>query len=444
MRPQNPENTLPQRELFKTRLEDFLSPSHPLVQLAHSLDWEYFNREFGASFAAERGRPGLPTRLMAALSYLKHTYNMSDEAVVEEFLENPYWQYFCGFSHFQHEFPCDASSLTRWRKRLGDKGCQKLLSETLRLAHEIKLLKTKHLQDVIADTTVQEKNITHPTDAKLLHRAREKLVKAAKQRGIILRQSYSRVGKFLAFKQSRYAHARQYKRAQRAIRKLRTLLGRVMRDVSRKCPQPDSELKNLLVLSKRLYFQKKETSPKIYSLHEPHVDCISKGKAHKPFEFGCKTSVVTTARSNWVLGVKSFHGNPYDGHTLKAAIQDAEKTTGVTIQNIFVDKGYRGSKHWPKKKLVLLSGRSRLKPLLQKLLKRRSAIEPVIGHMKDDHRLRRNFLKGKQGDHLNAILAGAGFNFRKLFSFLTPIFDFSFFLFRRLNRTSGHFAYLPV
>lgn len=434
MKPKHPENTLPQQELFKTRLESFLSSSHPLVQLAHGLDWEFFNREFGVAFT-DRGRPALSTRLMVALSYLKHTYNFSDEALVEQFLENPYWQYFCGFAYFQYEFPCDSSSLTRWRKRLGDEGCQKLLAETLRLAHEIKLLKAKHLPDVIVDTTVQEKNITHPTDAKLLNRAREKLVLAAEKRGIVLRQSYRRVGKLLALKQSKYAHARQYNRAQRATRKLRTLLGRVLRDLARKCPQPDSSLQQLMSLSKRLYFQKKDSSPKIYSLHEPHVDCISKGKAHKPYEFGCKTSIVTTARSNWVLGVKSFHGNPFDGHTLKEAIRDAEKTTGVSIQNIFVDKGYRGAKHWPKKKLVLLSGRSRLRPVLQKLLKRRSAIEPVIGHMKQDHRLSRNLLKGKPGDHINAILSGAGFNLMKLLRFISDFFVLSINEIRTLQTT---------
>lgn len=426
MKPKKPENRLPQQELFKTRLESFLSSKHPLVRLAYAVDWGYFDQAFGLTFS-DRGRPALPTRLMVALSYLKHTYNLSDEALVECFLENPYWQYFCGFEYFQHEFPCDSSSMTRWRKRLGDEACQKLLSETLRLAHSVKILKTSHLESAIVDTTVQEKNIAHPTDAKLLHRARQKLVLAAQDRGLKLRQSYERVGKRLLLKQSKYSHARQFRRAQGATRKLKTLLGRVIRDVSRKCAQPDEDMKRLLALTGRLYWQKKDSSPKIYSLHEPHVDCISKGKAHKPYEFGCKTSVVTTARSNWVIGVKSFHGNPYDGSTLKAAIEDAEQRTGVSIQRIFVDKGYRGKKYHPKGKLVLISGRTRLRPILQKLLKRRSAIEPVIGHMKQDHRLSRNLLKGKQGDHVNAILAGAAFNFRKLMSFLTPIFNLEFF-----------------
>jgi IS5 family transposase len=452
MKPRQSENQDSQAQLFKIPLKSFLNPSHPLVVLSHGIAWQYFDQEFGESFS-DRGRPGLPTRLMAALTYLKHTYNLSDERLVEEFLENAYWQYFCGFEYFQHEFPCDSSSLTRWRKRLGEEGCQKLLNETLRLAYSARILPVKHLQEVIVDTTVQEKNITHPTDAKLLHRMRVQLVNAAKERKIKLRQSYERVSKLLLLKQSKYAHAKQYKRAQAATKKLRTLLGRVLRDILRQSSNRDEKLKALLSLASRLYWQKKSDSPKLYSLHEPAVDCISKGKSHKPYEFGCKTSIVTTARLNWVIGVQSFHGNPFDGHTLKEAIQDVEQNTGVTIQNIFADKGYRGSKHWPEGKTVLLSGRRRLKPTLKKLLKRRSAIEPVIGHMKQDHRLSRNLLKGILGDHINGILAGTAFNFRKILRFLTDLFDLifesltvDFYLlvrFTYLHRYTGGFSVKP-
>src|SRR3990167_10034482 len=230
MKSQNSENALPECQLFKTPLKTFLNMSHPLVLLSERMDWEYFHQEFGLSFS-DRGRPALPTRLMVALTYLKYTYDLSDEALVEQFLENAYWQYFCGFEYFQQEFPCEASSLVRWRQRIGEEGCQKLFNETLRLAHTKKILKASHLKEVIVDTTVQEKNITHPTDAKLLHRMRQKLVKAAKACGIRLRQSYTRVSKFLTFKQSKYVHAKQYKRARKAIKKLKTILGRVMGDI---------------------------------------------------------------------------------------------------------------------------------------------------------------------------------------------------------------------
>ena len=423
MKPKASENSHPQLHLFKTRLVDFLNLRHPLVKLSGEMAWSYFDTEFGLQFN-DRGRPALPTRLMVGLTYLKHTYDLSDEALVGGFLENAYWQYFCGFEYFQHEFPCDASSMTRFRKRLGEDGCRKLLSETLRLAHGQKLLKTSHLEEVVADTTVQEKNITHPTDGKLLHRARVRLVKLAKARGIELRQSYERVGKFLSFKQSKYAHAKQFKRSRKAVKKLKVYLGRVYRDIERKHPQPDEKLQGMMILSKRLLFQKKDSKHKIYSLHEPHVDCISKGKSHKPYEFGCKTSIISTAVSPWVIGVKSFHGNPYDGATLKEAIRDTEHNTGITIQKIFVDKGYRGVKHWPEDKQVLVSGRKNLKKRLKRLLKRRSAIEPIIGHLKQDHRLSRNLLKGMLGDHLNAILAGTAFNFKKLIRHFGSLLNF--------------------
>lgn len=441
MKPKKSENEVPQLPLFQTPLKSFLNSKHPLVVLSKQIDWAYFEDQFGAFFN-DRGRPALPIRLVVALTYLKHTYDLGDEPLVEQFLEkNAYWQYFCGFEYFQQTFPCEASSLVRWRKRMREEGCQKLLNETLRLAHTKKILRTSQLQEVIIDTTVQEKNITHPTDAKLLHRMREKLVKTAKVCGIHLRQSYSRVGKFLTFKQSKYVHAKQYKRARKAVKKLKTILGRVMRDIERKCENPDKRLKELLILSHRLLFQKKESKNKIYSLHEPDVDCISKGKSHKPYEFGCKTSVTSTAQGNWVLGVNSFHGNPFDGHTLKAVTLETEKNTGITIEAIFVDKGYRGSKHCPKGKMVLVSGRKRLKTRLKRLLKRRSAIEPIIGHLKQDHRLSRNLLKGKLGDHLNGIFSGAAFNFKKLIRYTQDIFVFLFWNFQTKKSNS---TYLPI
>ena len=421
MKPKKPENTLPQYQLFKTRLEDFLNKSHPLFVLSGQMDWEYFDLEFGSSFS-DQGRPGLPTRLMVGLTYLKHTFDCSDEALIEMFVENGYWQYFCGFEYFQHSFPCDPTSLVRWRKRLGEEGCKKLLEETLRIAHKKKLLKSSHLKEVIVDTTVQEKNITPPTDAKLYYKMRELLVKAAKERGIDLRQSYVRVAKELKLKQAGYAHAKQYNRSKKATNKLKTFMGRVMRDIRNKALKTDPKLEKLLGLAHRLFWQAHKDKNKLYSLHEPQVDCIGKGKAHKPYEFGCKTSLVATAQGNWVLNVSSFHRNPYDGHTLKEVIQSTEESTGVSIKNIFVDKGYRGSKHWPQGKKVFLSGRRNLKGRFKKLLKRRSAIEPIFGHMKQSYRLKRNFLKGGIGDHVNGILSGTAYNFKKLLNYFRILF----------------------
>lgn len=428
MTPKSSENERDQLELGKARLESFLNMEHPLVRMAREMDWEEFAKEFGKTFDDKNGRPGLPARLMVALTYLKHAYDLSDEATIEQFLESGYWQYFCGFEYFQHDAPCDSSSLTRWRKRLGGSGAEKLLTETLAVAHKLGLITLRQCEKVIVDTTVQEKNITFPTDSKLINKARENLVKLAKKRGIELRQTYTFKGKHEAHRCSRLLHAKQFNRARTSIKKQKTMLGRVIRDIQRKFPEPDKAFESALVLGWKIYFQERDTKNKIYSLHEPHVECISKGKAHTPYEFGNKASFTITAKGNWVIGAKSFFGKPYDGATLKPAIAQTEKLTGVQVQEIFVDKGYRGKEHHPEGKHVFISGRKKLKPYLMKLLRRRSSVEPVIGHTKHDHRMETNLLKGKLGDEINPILAGSAFNFRKILrSFFLLEFLWSFF-----------------
>jgi IS5 family transposase len=410
-------------ELGKVRLASFLNMNHELVRLADSMNWEEFCKKFGESFDDRRGRPGLPTRLMVGLTYLKYLYDLSDEAVVAQFLESGYWQYFCGFEYFQHELPCDSSSLTRWRKRLGEEGAEKLLTETLAVAHKLGLITLRSCERVIVDTTVQEKNITFPTDSKLINKARDNLVKAAKYEGISLRQTYTFKGKYEAHRCSRLLHARQYNRAQTSIRRQKRYLARVIRDVKRKCTKPEGKLLEALTLAMKVYLQDRKSPKKIYSLHEPHVECISKGKARQPYEFGNKVSLTVTARDPWIIGAKSFFGNPFDGATLKEAIAQTEKLTGVKTREIFVDKGYRGKKHHPEGKTVLISGRTGLRPVLQRLLKRRSSIEPIIGHSKHDHRMETNFLKGLEGDKINPILAASSFNLRKILrSFFLSLF----------------------
>lgn len=412
MRPQ--EQSRPQEDLFRTRLDQILNKEHPVFRLAQSIDWAMFEREFGGLFVPDMGRPGLPTRLMVGLHYLKHLYDASDEGVVEMFLENPYWQYFCGFEFFQHEFPCDPTSLVKWRKRLGSKGMMKLLQETIETAKREGELGRSELKRVNVDTTVQEKAIQFPTDARLYHKMRKRLVREAKERGIELRQSYERMGKRALMKQGQYAHARQMKRARKATKRLKIYLGRVVRDIGRKLPQPDEKMTEMLRMAQRLLEQKKEDTNKLYSLHAPETECIAKGKAHKRYEFGCKVSVVTTSKRCWVVAIDALHGNPYDGHTLRESIDGMEQMTGVRPSLAFVDKGYRGTQHHPEDVQVLLSGRRGLKRSLKLWLRRRSAIEPVIGHIKHGHRMDRNYLLGKEGDKINAILSGAAFNIRKL------------------------------
>ncbi len=310
MQPKNNKERGKQAPLFKTPLEQIISQEHPLYQLSRKIDWGVFEQEFGSLYVENVGRPGKAIRLLVGLHYLKYTYSQSDENVVERFLENPYWQYFCGFEYFQHELPIDPSSLTRWRKRVGAEGMEKLLKETVETAKRGKLITRRDTQRVNVDTTVQEKAIAFPTDARLYYKMLRALVRAAKQRGIELRQSYERVGKKALARQGQYRHARQMKRAQRETKKLKTYLGRVSRDIQRKEAVPDEALGKQLELAQRLLKQQRHDKGKLYSIHAPEVECIAKGKAHKPYEFGCKVSMVSTSRSNWIVGINAVHGNP--------------------------------------------------------------------------------------------------------------------------------------
>ena len=392
-----------------------LNLSHPLVQLAETIDWQSFEEKFGRVVKASGGRPALPTRLMVGLHYLKGLYDESDESVVAKWVENPYWQYFCGEQVFQHKLPCHPTSLVKWRKQIGTDGFEQLLGQIIQTAMRSAVLKPKEIERVNVDTTVQEKAVAFPTDARLYNHARIVLVRAARKRGVQLRQSYVRVGKTAFFKQSRYRVARQLKRARKYTRKLRTYLGRVIRDIERKLPQPDAEMTVLLSRAKQIEQQQRNDSNKLYSMHAPEVECIAKGKVHKRYEFGCKVVFVTTSVSNWIVGTAAVHGNPYDGSTLSDVIAQTKVLTGVAPKHAAVDKGFRGSKYHPEGLQVLVAGTRKFNGVLKRLVKRRSAIEPVIGHLKHDHALKRNFLKGKQGDRINALTAACGFNLRKLY-----------------------------
>jgi IS5 family transposase len=395
-------------------LESFLDKSHPIYQLANIINWEHLINELGPYYVENNGRPGVPIRIIAGLHYLKYLENESDESVVEKFCENPYWQYFCGCETFQHALPCHPTTLVKWRNRIGIEGVEKLLSETLEAAKREGLLPEKLCLRVNVDTTVQEKAICFPTDAKLYDKLRKNVVKAAEKRDVKLRQSYSRVGKKALIMQGRYSHARQMKRSRKEIKKLKTYLGRVTRDVARKVPEPDIELKQLLSLSERLLNQKKDDKQKLYSLHAPETECIAKGKARTKYEFGCKVAVTTTCKDPWITSIFAVHGNPYDGHTLKRSLDQSEKMTGVRAKYAFVDKGYRGKENHPENVNVSVAGTKRLPKFLKKLLRGRSGIEPIIGHLKEDHRLSRNYLLGKSGDKINAVLSGCAFNLRKI------------------------------
>jgi IS5 family transposase len=420
MRPPVPSESAPD-DAARVRLRQIVSTQHPLYQLAEAIDWAKFERDLGALYAEAVGRPGLPTRLMVGLHYLKYLFDESDESVVEKFVENPYWQFFCGCEYFEHELPCHPTSLVKWRQRIGTEGIEKLLTETLSTAKREQALRESEIKRVNVDTTVQEKAIAFPTDARLYHKARRAVVRAARRAGINLRQTYARLGKRALARQGRYAHAKQTKRARRETKRLRLYLGRVLRDIQRKCPEPGAALKLLLERAQRILRQQRHDRKKLYSVHAPEVECIAKGKAHKPYEFGCKVAVVTTAKTNWVVAIDAVHQNPYDGATLSPAIKQVERVTAVRPQEAFVDRGFKGTAHHPEDVSVYVSGRKRLTRSLKAMLRRRSAIEPVIGHLKQEHKMDRNHLLGKEGDRINALLTGCGFNLRKLWGFFKSI-----------------------
>ena len=421
-----------EQDLFRARLDQIIDMEHALVQLARTIDWGFLETTFGAVYEDGAGRPPLPTRLMAGLAILKHTYNLSDEVVCELWLENPYYQYFCGEEFFQHRLPFDRSSMTHWRNRMGAERLQALLQESLAAATRSGAIKPADLARAIVDTTVQPKNVTFPTDAKLVNRAREKLVTLAKKLGVELRQSYARVGKLALVKHQRYAHARQFGRARKALRKLKTYLGRVIRDIARKIdgdPALETAFARLMSLARRVRDQERgQRGPKVYSLHAPEVECIGKGKPHKPYEFGVKVSVATTLKrckgGQFVTHVQALPGNPYDGHTLARVIPAIEALLGNTIERVHTDAGYRGHNAPPEYKFKVYTAKQkrRVTPHIKREMRRRSAIEPVIGHLKNEHRMDRNYLAGRHGDANNAILAAVGYNFRRLIRWLTLVF----------------------
>ena len=413
-----PKPLLPKtEELFRPRLDELLKMSHPLIRLSHLIPWQVIERHFSTHFVSTRGRPALPPRMIAGLLYLQHANAASDEAVVTTWLENPYWQYFCGETYLQTEFPIDPSSLTRWRKRIGEEGVELLLSLTIEAARQAGLIKKSSVDKVIVDTTVMPKAIAHPTDSNLLETSREHLVKLAHVHGMTLRQNYNREAPRLAAQIGRYAHAKQYQRMHRAIKTLKTRVGRVYREVSQQIGRVPEHLQHqaqdLLDRVHRILTQKTKDKNKLYALHAPEAECISKGKARTPYEFGVKVTLATTLKEGLVVGCRSMPGNPYDGHTLAQTLEQVGILTNHTPKTAIVDKGYRGVEV-PDVQILRSGQRRGITRTLKAMIKRRSAIEPTIGHMKMDGRLGRNTLKGELGDALHAVLCGAGHNIRLL------------------------------
>lgn len=417
MKPRSSSNTDPQGDLFKVELATIIDPDYALARLADQIDWAFFERELDAHFCETNGAPAKPVRLMVGLHYLKHAYNLSDEQTVLRWVENPYWQYFCGMKWFESTLPIDPSSMTRWRKKIGEQGAEALLAESIATGLKTQTIKPASLEKVNVDTTVQEKAVAFPTDARLYYKMREKLARLAEQNGLTLRQSYRRVGRKALIMVGRYGRARQRKRMLRETRRLKAYLRKLTADVMRKIGENETLQKAFfgpLWQAVRLIDQKQNGKNKLYSVHAPEVECIGKGKAHKKYEFGCKVSLVATSKEGFVIGARAVHGNPYDGHTLRAALGQAGALAGRELQGeVFVDLGYRGHDYAGPARVNVVGRKLKgLPKALMRWMKRRAAIEPVIGHMKNDGRLGRNFLLGKLGDKLNALLSACGHNLR--------------------------------
>lgn len=396
---------------FYSTFEEQLSHQHPLYILANQIDWNLFEEAF-AKLYSEEGRPAKSIRLMVSLLMLKHIRNISDESVVEQWSENCYYQYFSGEKIFACGAPCEASELVHFRNRIGTEGIELIFKESIRING-----KDGQEQDATTDTTVQEKNITYPTDNKLHRKIINKCIAIAAEQDIELRQSYTRTLKKLLMDQRFRNHPKNKSKARKAEKKVKTIAGRLVRELDRKLPP--SLYQDTIALFKKVLNQKKTDSNKIYSLHEPHTQCISKGKEHKKYEFGSKVSIITTKTTGVIIGAINIEKNVHDSKTLEPALEQQQRLTGIILNNNFVDRGYRGVKEVLGTSIIIPDkpGKERSayeKQKRRKGFKRRAAIEPKIGHLKQDHRLSRNFYKGIKGDNNNVMLAGAGMNFKRM------------------------------
>lgn len=440
-------------DFFRSRIDTMIDLRDPLAVLATRLPWvqieallapkfEHRNRAgetlessdllgamqivVGAGQSAA-GRPRLSIRLMSSLVYLKHSYNLSDEELAVRWSENVLWQFFSGMEYYEHRQPCDPTQIGRFRRAIGEEGMELLLKATIDTAVSAKVAKPVEFERVIVDTTVQEKAIAHPVDSRLLEIARHKVVAAAKRTGIQLKQTFAREGKELRRRAGGYAHAKQFKRLRKVVKRQRTILGIVMREVKRKIeasgfvPQHPKALSDLLLLlerAERIRTQQRHDKNKLYALHAPEVECIGKGKARKPYEFGVKSAVVVAHKSGLMLGAKTFPGNPYDGHTLNAILKQSVKLTqdvGATLKQVVVDLGFRGvDADNPDKQIIHRGKIKSMSAHEKKLLRRRQAVEPAIGHLKSDNRMDRCWLQGALGDALHTIGCAAGYNLRWL------------------------------
>jgi len=407
-----PKQTSKDQLSFYNTFEEQLNHEHPLYILARHIQWQQFDDTFKKHYAEKMGAPAKPIRLMVALLILKHLRNLSDESVVAQWEENAYYQYFSGEKVFAAKLPCVPTELVEFRKRIGEAGIELILKESIRING-----KDGKEEDGTTDTTVQEKNITFPTDSKLHRKIIDRCQAIAEKEELEVRQTYTRTVKRLILDQRFRHHPKNYGKARKADRKIKTIAGRLVRELERKLPAANDYI-NDLELFKKVLLQKRNDQQKIYSLHEPHVQCIGKGKEHKKYEFGSKVSITTTKNSGVIIGALNIPKNDYDGHTLAPALAQQQRLTGHVLNNNYADRGYRGVKNVAGTTIIIPQVKSNStayqKQKLRNAFRRRAAIEPKIGHLKTDHRLSRNFYKGIIGDNINVMLAAAAMNFKRM------------------------------
>ena len=444
-------------DFFRARLDSMIDMRHPLAVLATRMPWAAIEAALAPLLAhkdrdgrlvqdadlfgptaqlagaglSNAGRPRLALRLMVALLYLKHAFNLSDEELCERWSENVVWQFFSGLSYYEPRLPCDATQIGRFRRVLGEAGVEQLLKSTIEASVSMGVVKKTEFEMIIVDTTVQEKAIAHPTDSRLLEIARHKVASAAKRCGIALKQTFAKEGRELRRKAGGYAHAKQFKRLRRTVKRQRTILGALMRHAQRGLKsisqgvavhQPTALAITALTIwlerAERVRTQERHSKDKLYALHAPEVECIGKGKARKPYEFGVKVSLAVTHQHGLMVGARSFPGNPYDGHTLAEQLEQTNtllQDIGVKPTTAVVDLGFRGVDEACAPVQLIHRGKFKSLDVQQRRwLKRRQAIEPAIGHTKSDNRMDRCWLGGSSGDALHAVLCAAGFNIRWL------------------------------
>jgi transposase, IS5 family len=422
-------NPKKQPELFRPMLVDFIDKKHELVLLSEKIDWNYFEKEFSVLYS-KVGNASHPIRFMVGCLLLKHLYNLGDETLEKAWIMNPYMQYFCGRVFFEHEFPCDPSNFVHFRKRIGEKGIEKIFAYSVQM-HDAK---TNTSNFVLSDTTVQENNTTFPTDAKLCKKVIDYCNKISENEGIKQRQRYTKVSKQMVRNTYNGKHPKRAKMARKSQRHLKTIAMRLIRELQRNFTAEQQEFyKDLLTFYTKVVTQKRNDSDKIYSIHKPFTRCIAKGKAHKQYEFGNKLGLITTSGKGKkiILGIKAFLQTPYDGHTIEPLLEQMENNGQELPKELVYDRGGRGKSEIKGVKISIPSTPRKTDNAYQKQVKRkkfrtRAAIEPIIGHLKTDFRLAQNYFLGESGPQINALLSATAWNLKKMMEILKHKISFYF------------------